>query len=100
MKQMLIGCSKSRDCNAGTRHLFPDHRLGLGAQFVSFLDQGAEGTEQMHQAVTAKPAINSFLFPDLPPNLGTGPYSNGSQNCEESVQAARLSNFLGGLSSG
>lgn len=49
----------------------------------------------MHQTVTAESSLDALAFPDLAPDLSPGPDTNASQDGEEAIEAAALSNSLG-----
>lgn len=81
--------------------LLPGHGLGrVGRDFLSLLHQGAKRAEPVHHAVHAHAALDALLLADLAPDGGAGVDADGSQEGEESVQAARLAHGLCVLAGG
>lgn len=63
--------------------------------FLTLLDQGADGAEEVHQTVTAKSSIDAFAFPDLATDLGPGPDTDRAQDGQDPVHDAAFSDRLG-----
>jgi len=75
--------------------LLARHRLGRATlNLVAFLYEGAEGTEDVHEAIVAVIPLDALGLPDLAADLGAGPDADGPQRGQAPVRAAALAHSL------